>query len=90
MNFVDDTSIRALAGNILKQIGGKIMKGQIKNIMSISKPAPLLISRGLQELCSDDHLYTDLLYEAALEQNPITRMNLVISHIIAGFHVPYS
>lgn len=41
MSFVNDTKNNEVVKSVLKQIGTKIIKGEITNIMTISKPAAL-------------------------------------------------
>ena len=41
MSFINDTKTKDVINSVLKQIGSKLLKGEIKDIMGISKPVAL-------------------------------------------------
>lgn len=50
MNFVNDTKNTDIVKSLVKQLGGKILKGEIPNIMALSKPAVLCKDRTYMEI----------------------------------------
>ena len=41
MSYVNDTKNTEIVKSVVKQLGNKVLRGEIQNIMSLSKPAAL-------------------------------------------------
>lgn len=93
MNYEDDTKLLSVAGEMIKLIGGKIAKGDF-NLATIPKPIilthPLSTSECLAtyfNILISDFYYTDpYLNEAAASKDPLRKMQLVVTDMIASFH----
>ncbi|KRW98322.1 hypothetical protein PPERSA_02099 [Pseudocohnilembus persalinus] len=72
---------------IIKQIGSKIVSGQIKNVMEISKPIKLCSKVSFIELASFDNCPTQYLDYAAYTQDPVERLKYIATFIISA--IPY-
>ena len=73
--------------DIIKQVGGKIVKGQLSDLMRITSPAKIHSTDSNLELnLHDIALCGTHLYNAAMATDPIERMKWVTSFYIGGQH----
>ncbi|EAS07363.2 oxysterol-binding protein (macronuclear) [Tetrahymena thermophila SB210] len=85
MSYINDTKTNEVVKSVLKQVGTKIVKGEIQNIMTISKPAALCKDLTYLEIIATDQQNLDILKLAALKPyDPVFQMKCVITHTISS------
>ncbi|EGR28005.1 hypothetical protein IMG5_185070 [Ichthyophthirius multifiliis] len=88
MSYVKDTKARDIVNSVIKQMGQKLLKGELKDLMGISKPVALSKHLTYMEILSNDFYFQKHLQIAAQNSdNPLLQMQQVVTHIIASQHV---
>jgi hypothetical protein len=72
---------------IIKSLGKKILEGNFADIMKISRPASISYPLSFLQAASRDFSYTEYLTQAALSPDPVFRLQMVTTFIIAGLHI---
>ena len=85
--LTNDENSRSVVSEIIKALGKKIMEGNFADIMKISRPASISYPLTFLQAASRDFAYTEFLLQAALSEDPIYRLQMVTTFIIAGLHI---
>lgn len=87
ITIVDEEDTKSIVMEILKSLGKKIMAGEFTDIMRISRPASISYPMTYLQAATRDYSYTQYLNQAAECTDPIRRLQLVLSFMVAGLHV---
>lgn len=87
LDLTPDENSKSIVIEMLKSIGRKILKGNFTDLMSQSRPASISYPLTFLQAASRDFSYTHYLTQASIEQDPLLRIELISSFIIAGFHL---
>jgi len=83
----DNDGLGAIVGDLVKQVGNKILEGNVVDMMKISRPARLTAPLTHLTCLGSDFRYTELMIKAASEKDPIERMKLVSTFLLGGIHL---
>ena len=87
LDLTPDENSKSIVVEILKSLGRKILEGNFTDIMKISRPASISYPLTFLQAASRDFSYTHYLTQASIVEDPITRIQLISSFILAGFHL---
>ena len=85
--LMSDENSRSVVTEIIKTLGKKIMEGNFTDIMKISRPASISYPLTFLQAASRDFAYTEFLTQAALSEDPLFRLQMVTTFVIAGLHI---
>eukprot|EP00744_Colponema_vietnamica_P003704 GILI01005632.1.p1 GENE.GILI01005632.1~~GILI01005632.1.p1 ORF type:complete len:411 (+),score=94.72 GILI01005632.1:79-1233(+) len=87
LNLKDEENTRAIILDVLKKIGKGIKEGSF-DAMKISRPARISHASSYLEAVAKDFRYIPVfLKRAAQTSDPVERMKLVITLVLAGLHI---
>jgi len=86
VHLVDDSKVLDGLLQLLKNLGKKVLEGEIFDAMKISRPARVSYHKTFLEALSNDYANTKFLELAANEKDPIKRMKYVVTFFVAGWH----
>ena len=85
--LVADENSKSVVTEIIKTLGKKIMEGNFTDIMKISRPASISYPLSFLQAASRDFSYTEFLTQAALSEDPVFRLQMITTFVIAGLHI---
>lgn len=87
ITIVDEENTKSIVMEILKSFGKKILSGKFTDLMHISRPASITYPMSYLQAITNDFSYSQYLNEAAECSDPIRRLQLVLTFLVAGLHV---